>query len=379
MTAQFPHVPDSGSIRLLMTCDAVGGVWQYALRLSQALGPHGCQVTLVSMGPRPSPVQQLEAADIPNIDLVMTDCTLDWMDPAFKGAEHAAETLQGIAAESEADLFHSNGFRDAALPWQIPVLLTAHSCVFTWWRACRDSRPPAEWQRYGASVRRALTSAAHVVTPTAAFGRALTDAYGLDRTVTTIWNGAAPLTSPEPKEPFILAAGRLWDEAKGVPALLAAAEGLSWPVRLAGDEGDGAPTREENRNTEYLGHLPQEQLHALMARAEIFVSPALYEPFGLAALEAASLGSALVLSDIPGFRELWDGAALFFPPGDTGALHRALYTLSRDDVARQRLQHNARTRAARYSGERMANAYAAAYQNLLARHTPATELARTAS
>ena len=49
------------------------------------------------------------------------------------------------------------------------------------------------------------------------------------------------------------------------------------------------------------------------ARCPIFVSAARYEPFGLAVLEAAQAGCALVLSDIPTFRELWDGAALFVP------------------------------------------------------------------
>jgi hypothetical protein len=38
------------------------------------------------------------------------------------------------------------------------------------------------------------------------------------------------------------------------------------------------------------------------------------EPFGLAVLEAAQAGCPLVLSDLPGFRELWDGAALFRRP-----------------------------------------------------------------
>ena len=52
----------------------------------------------------------------------------------------------------------------------------------------------------------------------------------------------------------------------------------------------------------------------MMARTAVFVSPALYEPFGLAVLEAAQAGCALVLSDIPTFRELWDGVALFVAP-----------------------------------------------------------------
>ena len=52
----------------------------------------------------------------------------------------------------------------------------------------------------------------------------------------------------------------------------------------------------------------------------IFVSVARYEPFGLAVLEAAQAGCALVLSDIPTFRELWGGAALFVPANDDRAL-----------------------------------------------------------
>ena len=64
-----------------------------------------------------------------------------------------------------------------------------------------------------------------------------------------------------------------------------------------------------------------------------------YEPFGLAVLEAAQAGMRLVLSDIPSFRELWDGAATFVAsrradllpalrhalaaPGDGGAQARA--------------------------------------------------------
>ena len=57
-----------------------------------------------------------------------------------------------------------------------------------------------------------------------------------------------------------------------------------------------------------------------MARAAIFVSSSVYEPFGLAVLEAAGSGAALVLSDIPTFRELWDEAALFAPPGDAAGI-----------------------------------------------------------
>jgi hypothetical protein len=37
------------------------------------------------------------------------------------------------------------------------------------------------------------------------------------------------------KEPFVLTAGRLWDEAKNVAAVAEAAERIGWPVYVAGE------------------------------------------------------------------------------------------------------------------------------------------------
>ena len=103
-----------------------------------------------------------------------------------------------------------------------------------------------------------------------------------------------------------------------------------------------------------------------MESASVFVSPALYEPFGLSVLEAASAGCALLLSDIPTFRELWDGAAAFFDPRDSGQLIAALRTLCRDEVHRVRLQRAAAERAQHYSLSKTVNAYRCLYASLLA-------------
>src|SRR3546814_625675 len=109
------------------------------------------------------------------------------------------------------------------------------------------------------------------------------------------------------KEPFILTAGRLWDGAKNVSTLAAIAPRLSWPVVAAGDaRGPTGGTRAAG-GLRMLGPLDAGDLAGWMGRAAIFASPARYEPFGLAVLEAALSGCGLVLGDIPTFRELWDG------------------------------------------------------------------------
>ena len=101
-----------------------------------------------------------------------------------------------------------------------------------------------------------------------------------------------------------------------------------------------------------------------MGRASIYVLPARYEPFGLAALEAALAGCALVLGDIPSLREVWEEAAVFVPPDDTDMLARALRRLVSEPVLRSRMSTLARTRALEFSPERMADAYLAVYADL---------------
>jgi glycosyltransferase involved in cell wall biosynthesis len=100
-----------------------------------------------------------------------------------------------------------------------------------------------------------------------------------------------------------------------------------------------------------------------MEKAALFVSPALYEPFGLSVLEAAGRGNALALADIPTFRELWDGAALFFPPRDRELLARSVNRLIDDRLLRADLAATAFERASIYSLDVQAQAMVQAWRH----------------
>ena len=128
-----------------------------------------------------------------------------------------------------------------------------------------------------------------------------------------------------------MAAGRWWDEAKNLAALRAAAPEIAWPVEIAGPLAGPNGARVDAGPLRSLGTLGAQACTARMEKAALFVSPALYEPFGLSVLEAAGRGNALALADIPTFRELWDGAALFFPPRDRELLILRTGYLCRSD------------------------------------------------
>jgi glycosyltransferase involved in cell wall biosynthesis len=115
-----------------------------------------------------------------------------------------------------------------------------------------------------------------------------------------------------------------------------------------------------------IGELGAGRLANLFAARPVFASAAVYEPFGLSALEAASSGCALVLSDIPTHRELWGGAATFVPAHDDQAFAKSIQNLLDNPGERRRLGQLARARAQLYTPERMARGMADIYERLAA-------------
>jgi glycosyltransferase involved in cell wall biosynthesis len=338
-------------MRVLMSTDAVGGVWTYASELRCALATDGVEVVLATLGPQPPPEPHG----------AWLDCRLEWQDDPWQDVRSSGEWLRQQAHASQADIVHLNGYAHAALPWEVPVVAVAHSCVLSWHDAVRGAPAGPGWERYRDAVRAGLRGADTVVAPTAAMRRALRRHYGLARRCSVIPNGVSPhpaAAAAAPREPLVLGAGRLWDEAKGLDTLDAAAHDLPWRVQVAGATGGRAA-----QHATLLGQIDRMQLRARMGRATIFAHPARYEPFGLVVLEAALAGCALVLGDIDSLREQWDGAALFVAPADGAALHAALQRLIDDDALRGGLAAAAHARGQR----RHVRATAAGYLELYAR------------
>ncbi len=351
--------------RILMTTDAVGGVWTYAVDLCRALGAHGVEVVLATMGPPPRPDQRFEVAALDNVALIESSHRLEWMEDPWDDVGRAGAWLLELEDHFRPDVIHLNGYVHGALPWRAPVLVAAHSCVLSWWHAVRGGEPPAEWNRYRDSARGGLQSADLVVAPTRAMLTALHAHYGFLPRTDVIPNGRHLADLPTaPKEPFVLSVGRLWDDAKNAATLAQAARDLPWPVRLAGSTNDPENRSNGFAGVQLLGLLPSAELMQEFARASIYALPARYEPFGLSVLEAAAAGCALVLGDIASLREVWGDAAVYVPPNDVGRLQQTLRELIADAPRREALARRAAATAACYTTTLMAERYVAAYAQL---------------
>jgi glycosyltransferase involved in cell wall biosynthesis len=94
-----------------------------------------------------------------------------------------------------------------------------------------------------------------------------------------------------------------------------------------------------NRNVEYVARVPTDELVRMYNRAQIVVSPSLYEGFGLPAAEAMACGTAVVATTAGAFPEFIDDGrtGVLVPPGDPDALAAAIRSLLVDPERCQRL------------------------------------------
>ncbi|WP_186417326.1 glycosyltransferase family 4 protein [Bosea sp. CS1GBMeth4] len=337
-----------------MTADAVGGVLTYALDLATGLARHEVRTTLALLGPAPSEGQRRLAAAIPGLRLVETGLPLDWLAENPEVAETTAREISDLARRHGADLVHLNTPALAIASFESAVVSVVHSCLASWWAAVKGGPLPADFRWRTQVMAQGIAASDTLVCPSSALATEIERIYG--RRPAVVHNGRAPAELPPhgARPHFALTAGRLWDEAKDIATLDAAAGFTELPVLAAGPTTGPNGSRIELRRLQGLGPVGPSDVRALLARRPIFVATALYEPFGLAVLEAAQAGCALVLSEIPTFRELWDGAAVFVPARNAEAFGRALTQLAAAPERRAILGAAAKERARRYAVEAMA-------------------------
>lgn len=354
----------AAKLRLLLVTDAVGGVWVYSLELARALRAHHVETILAVTGPAPAARQRAQANGFRMLD---TGLPLDWMPTSPSEMRRAGGVIARIARIERADLVQTcSAALLADCAFERPCIAVQHSCVASWWAAVRGTALPSEFAWRRDLVECGLNRASAVVAPTAAFAAETARIYDLERPVIAVHNGRRPVAPPTvPQADFVLTASRLWDEGKDVATLDAAAARLSAPFRAAGPLHGPNGARASFDHLQLIGEIGEACVAGLLASRPVYATAAVYEPFGLSILEAAAAGCALVLSDIPTHRELWDGAARFVEPRNAHAFASAIDRVLNDPSERKALGNAAQQRAGNYTPEAMADRMASLYAVLV--------------
>lgn len=160
---------------------------------------------------------------------------------------------------------------------------------------------------------------------------------------------------PEPPERFMLAVASM-DPRKNFSRLVEAFRDITdCRLYIVGDSHPAfrraaAAVLPPSANIRFLGRVSDEDLVRLYNEAVGFISPSLYEGFGLPLLEAMCCGCPVLASDIPASREVCGTAALYFAPRDAASISQAIVRfLALSDADRQKLQTAGQENARRFS------------------------------
>ena len=198
----------------------------------------------------------------------------------------------------------------------------------------------------------------------------------LGGTYDLLYNGVelAPYRIAEPVRttgPTVLFIGR-HEPRKGLGVLLDALRMLPAEVRLwVGGEGpETAALRSRfqgDPRIEWLGTITDSEKIARLKGADAFCAPSLRgESFGIVLLEAMAAGTAVVASDLPGYRNVARSGrdALLVPPGDTAQLAGAIGRVLSNGAESSRLVAAGHHRAEAFSMSGLADQYLERYERI---------------
>ena len=272
------------------------------------------------------------------------------------------------------DIVHATNFVLPAVG-RTPGVVTVHDLSYLredTWPGGRRLRGLVPWS---------LERAASIVVPTYAVAGELIERYGVAagrvhvtyEGVAPVFFGARPLSAAALSRmgipgPFILAVGTL-EPRKNLEKLLKAWKAASdsvvgWTLTLAGPRGWG-PDLPRTSNVVPLGWVGDETLPGLLAAAELFCYPSLYEGFGLPPLEAMAAGTPALVGRYNCAEEVLGDAAELVEPNDVEAMREGLVALVQDPLKRQRMARAGRVKALAYTWERTASATIDAYRAAL--------------
>lgn len=135
--------------------------------------------------------------------------------------------------------------------------------------------------------------------------------------------------------------------------------------RFLSYEQEGTQTK-LRRRVQHLSYLPRERVIALLRGAKALVYPSIYEGFGLPVLEAMTVGTPVITSNVSALPELVGDAALTVDPYDVGALRAAIERVDGDGELRAELSALGHARAKLFSSEIYGQRLTGVYDRFLA-------------
>ena len=149
-------------------------------------------------------------------------------------------------------------------------------------------------------------------------------------------------------------------QASAPPDLVLAVTGNLARAHVFGDLGP----IDETPRTHLLGFVDEAHIGPLMAGAETFLFPSIYEGFGMPIVEAMACGAPVLTADATATSEVAGGAALLVDPLDTQSIAEGISRMIVDAPLRERLRAAGFERAQAFDWDDAAGLYRELFSRL---------------
>lgn len=292
-----------------------------------------------------------------------------------------ADLVKSLSEKIEFDLIHAHDWMTFLAGMEVkkasgkPLVLHVHSLDYD--RAGSESR---SWVYE--TEKNALQNADLIIPVSNYTGSIVKSHYGIeDARIFTVYNGIdhekvykteksfpekmvlfiGRLTGQKGPEYFLEIAARIHKKFKNVRFVIAGTgEKLTHLLE------DGAYRQIGNR-VHFTGFLNREQIHDLLAIADVYCMPSVSEPFGLTALEAAQFGVPTVISERSGVAEVLTGS-LKSDFWDIDLMVKQILDLLTDEKLREKVVQKNNEDLKSLTWRNAAVKVAEAYRNLLSQN-----------
>ncbi len=356
---------------LIVIIDLAGGTGTFCRALATGLKkffPGEFEISLLILRGTASPD---ENQFFDHIHTINSDVHRDWRR-ILETPAHILRLSKAINRINPDLILTVNTYSNLLVPLAAPrrrTILTAHS-------NSTQQLAESRFRPIISLLMRLIYPRHSLVAPTHGVAKDLADNFDIKRThviphgidIESIRSQAQHEPDDLPEYPYIISVGRL-TPAKDYPTLLhaysaAQSKGLEEHLLIVGD-GELADSLLKlstdlglSQHVHFLGHRPNP--FPYIKRSRYFILSSVWEGFGLALLEALSLGLPAISTNCPsGPAEiLADGEyGLLVNPGDVSGSAQAMLQMSRSSQLRETFSRKATERAQQLSLQRMAQSY----------------------
>lgn len=356
------------------------GIGFYTKKMLEALNP--AETTIIGFSPKPLETTAYPAPSAIKLPPAFTQKLPPSLWPPLWRQFFLARQIQ----QSKVKLFWSPRH---VLPWtkipHIPYLLTINDLV---WKICPQTMDKKNYYHEKMLVPHSVKNATAIMCISETTKQDLMHFLQVPEDkihVTYLAPIHTALTQPAPSAygmlhqhmPFILALGTQ-EPRKNYVRLIEAYAKLpptlqqEFKLIIVGKKGWGNTNldtlvTERNLTTSIILHdyLPEEAISYLLQQATCLIFPSLYEGFGLPLVEAMTIGTAVITSNIGAMAEVTANAALLIDPYDINSITQGLKIVLQDPGVRHNLRQKGLERAKFFSWQKTAAEFNAIIHSLI--------------